>query len=409
MRLSATLRQAAYPVAILGQRNFALVWSSIALFQIGSQMEAVVLGWFVLQLTDSPLLVGLIASARMGLNFLAIFAGAIADRLPRHRLLAAVELIMTCLGLLTLTLLLTGLLEVWHLFAITLGGGMVRIFQMPTAQALVADTLSEDKISNGAALTSMGQNISTILGPLLGGLLYAVWGPPGAYLTVAVLYFSGSISIMFVRPLQRATPQQRVSVLRSVIEGLRYVKGEQALWATLLMAVVINLTGWPFHTALMPIFARDVLNTGSAGFGLLISAFGLGALGGSMGWATVRNLRHTGKLMILSIVIWHGSMAVFSLSSNLYLSLALLLATGMAFSSTQVMMLTVLLRTTLPEYRGRVLSLRALAIYAYTFGGAGSGAMAGLWGAPWAATLIGLAGIAFTGLVAVFTPKLLRA
>ena len=181
------------------------------------------------------------------------------------------------------------------------------------------------------------------------------------------------------------------------------------LWATLLVAVVINLTGWPFHTALMPIFARDVLGTGSAGLGLLISAFGVGALCGSVGWATVRNLRHAGKLMILCIIVWHGSMAVFALSSSLYLSLAILLVTGMAFSSTQVMMLTVMLRTTQPEFRGRVLSLRTLAIYAYTFGGAGSGWMAGLWGAPWAATVIGMVGIALTCLVAVFTPKLLRA
>ena len=138
MSISATIRQAAYPVAILGQRNFALVWASITLFQIGSQTEALVLGWFVYQLTDSPFLVGLIASARMGLNFLALFAGAIADRLPRHRLLAFIDLVMTSLGLLVLGLLLTGQLEAWHLFAVTLSAGLVRIFQMPSAQALVA-------------------------------------------------------------------------------------------------------------------------------------------------------------------------------------------------------------------------------------------------------------------------------
>ena len=409
MSISATIRQAAYPVAILGQRNFALVWASITLFQIGSQTEALVLGWFVYQLTDSPFLVGLIASARMGLNFLALFAGAIADRLPRHRLLAFIDLVMTSLGLLVLGLLLTGQLEAWHLFAVTLSAGLVRIFQMPSAQALVGDTLPEDKISNGAALTSMGQNISTILGPLVGGLLYQQFGPTGAYTVIALLYFSSGISVFFVKPLRAVSDKPQVSVLRSVVEGLRYVKGEQVLWATLLVAVVINLTGWPFHTALMPIFAQDVLDTGPAGLGVLTAAFGFGALCGSAIWATVRNLRHAGKLTILSIIVWHGSMLLFSLSSSLYLSLAILLVTGMAFSSTQVMMLTVMLRTTRPEYRGRVLSLRVLAIYAYTFGGAGSGAMAGWWGAPWAATIIGITGAALTGLVALFTPKLLRA
>ena len=104
-------------------------------------MEAVVLAWFILTLTDSPFLVGLISAARMSLNILALFAGAIADRVPRHRLLAAVEFTMAILGLVMLILILSGLLEVWHIFGIAMVGGMVRVFQMPSAQALIADTL----------------------------------------------------------------------------------------------------------------------------------------------------------------------------------------------------------------------------------------------------------------------------
>ncbi len=430
MKLSPALRQAAYPVAILGQRNFTLVWGSIAQFQVGSQMEALVLGWFVIQLTDSPFLGGLIAGARMALNFLALFAGAIADRLPRHRLLAGIELVMTGLGLLVLTLMLTGLLEVWHLFAVTVAASLVRIFQMPSAQALIGDTLPPDKISNGAALTSMAQNFSTILGPLLGGFLYKGFGPEGAYAVISLFYFSSSISAMFIRPVRSAEqrpPQGSVlqsvrqrpilvkvvlwlwSVLQSVGQGLRYVKSQQLLWVTLLMAVIINLTGWPFHTALLPIFAEYVLHTDSAGLGWLSAAFGIGALSGSLGWATVRNLRHIGKLMILAIIVWHGSMLLFALSDSLYWSMGILLLTGAAFSSTQTMMLTMLLRNTTAEYRGRVLGLRVLAIFAYSFGSANVGYIAGLWSAPLAAVTIGIAGIALTLALAAVTPRFLRA
>ena len=430
MKLSPALRQAAYPVAILGQRNFTLVWGSIAQFQVGSQMEALVLGWFVIQLTDSPFLGGLIAGARMALNFLALFAGAIADRLPRHRLLAGIELVMTGLGLLVLTLMLTGLLEVWHLFAVTIAASLVRIFQMPSAQALIGDTLPPDKISNGAALTSMAQNFSTILGPLLGGFLYKGFGPEGAYAVISLFYFSSSISAMFIRPVRSAEqrpPQGSVlqsvrqrpilvkvvlwlwSVLQSAGQGLRYVKSQQLLWVTLLMAVIINLTGWPFHTALLPIFAEYVLHTDSAGLGWLSAAFGIGALSGSLGWASVRNLRHIGKLMILAIIVWHGSMLLFALSDSLYWSMGILLLTGAAFSSTQTMMLTMLLRNTTAEYRGRVLGLRVLAIFAYSFGSANVGYIAGLWSAPLAAVTIGIAGIVLTLSLAAATPRFLRA
>ena len=316
---------------------------------------------------------------------------------------------MTCLGLSILALMLTGFLEVWHLFAITLSAGLVRIFQMPTAQALIGDTLPPDKISNGAALSSMAQNLSTILGPFVGGLLYKTWGPEGGYTAVALLYFISAICASFVRPIRVSETPQRGSVLRSVAEGLRYVKSQQILWATLAIAVVINLTGWPFHTALLAIFAGNVLGTGPDGLGLLTASFGIGALCGSIAWASFRNLRHIGKLMILSVVIWHGSMLVFALSTNLYLSLSILLVTGAAFSSTQVMMLTAMLRTTQADYRGRVLGLRVLAIYAYAFGGAGAGFLAGVWGAPAAAMIIGMTGAALTLGLAVFTPQLRRA
>ncbi len=409
MKLQQSLRQVTYPVAILGQRNFALVWSSVWAVQTGNQMEALVLAWYMLEVTGNPFLVGLIASARMGMNFLALFSGAIADRLPRHRLLAAVELILTCLGVAVLTLMLSGLLEVWHLFAITLGAGLMRIFQMPSAQALIGDTLPPDKISNGAALSSMAQNLSTILGPFVGGLLYKTWGPEGGYTVVALLYFTSAICAAFVRPIRVSEVQPRGSVLRTTLEGLKYVKGQQVLWATLAIAVVINLTGWPFHTALLAIFAGNVLEAGPDGLGFLTASFGIGALLGSLAWATVRNLRNIGKLMILSVVVWHGSMLLFAFSTSFYLSMAILLITGAAFSSTQVMMLTAMLRITQPEFRGRVLGLRTLAIYGYVFGGAGAGWLAASLGAPVAAMIMGVTGIGLTLTLITFTPLLRRA
>jgi MFS family permease len=117
-------------------------------------MEAVVLGWFVLTLTDPPFLVGLVWTACMSLNFLALIAGAIADRLPRHRLLAAVEFMLASLGLLMLALILSGQLEVWYIFLIVMLAGIARVFQMPSAQSLVADTLPADRIAMARPLTT---------------------------------------------------------------------------------------------------------------------------------------------------------------------------------------------------------------------------------------------------------------
>ena len=132
MKLAANLNRAATPLGVFRYRAFAFVWGSTTLVSIGTQMESAVLGWFVLTLTDSPFLVGAIAGARMAMNFLAIFAGAIIDLLPRNWILSAVEFVMGSLGLLMLLLILSGWLEVWHIFAITLLMGVIRLFQMPT-------------------------------------------------------------------------------------------------------------------------------------------------------------------------------------------------------------------------------------------------------------------------------------
>ena len=273
---------------------------------------------------------------------------------------------------------------------------------------MVADTLSEDRISNGAALTNMGRNLTTVVGPLIGGILFQRLGPEGAFMVVASLYFCGGISAFAIGNVGSSRSRERESLLRDILDGLKYIKGQQALWAMLILAVIINFTGWPLHTTLMPVFARDVLGTGSTGLGMLISAFGIGALLGSMAWASVPNLKHIGILLVLAVVLWHLSMVVFSVATSLYLSLVILLFTGAFFSSTQVLMLTLLLKTTRPEFRGRVLGLRSFAIYSYTFGSLNSGAVASIWGAPWAANMNAVIGITMVGVLALVAPKFRR-
>ena len=200
----------------------------------------------------------------------------------------------------------------------------------------------------------------------------------------------------------------RESVFSTVIQGLKYVKGQQLLWAALLVAVIINITGFSFHTTLMPIFARDELGQDSVGLGLLISSFGIGALIGSMIWASIPNLRHAGLLCILAVVGWHGTMIAFAASTNFYLSVAILVVTGMMYSSTLVLILTVLMENARPEFRGRIMGLRTLAIYAHAFGSLGAGAMAGVVGAPMTANIIGISGIAMVVVLAFAVPKFRR-
>ena len=404
--LAANLGRAVRPISILRQRNFGLIWSAITISQMGSQMEMIVVVWYVLNLTDSPFLVGLTASARMGFNFLALFAGATADLVPRRTLMIIIQAVLAFLALVMLVLIVSGQIEVWHIFIVTLAAGLARIFQMPTAQSLAVDSVSIDRIPNAVALISAGGNIALVIGPILGGLLFEIFGPEGAYVLVASLYIASGSAAMLMGSTRMSEAQKGESVFTLVAQGLRYVKGEQLLWSALLVAVIFNITGFSFHTTLVPIFAKEVLARDSVGLGILISSFGIGGLIGSMFWASIPNLKHTGLLCILAVVGWHSTMIVFAASTNFYLSVGILVVTGMLFSSSLVLVLTVLMKTGRPEFRGRLMGLRTLAIYAHAFGSLAAGAAAGLLGAPTAAVLFGLFGIGMMAVLALIAPKL---
>ena len=400
--------RAAGPISILRQRNFGLIWSAMTMSQMGSQMEMVVVVWYVLNLTDSPFLVGLTAAARLGFNFLALFAGATADIVPRRTLMIIVQAVLASLAIVMLTLIVSGLIEVWHIFIVTLAAGLARIFQMPTIQSLAVDSVTTDRIPNAVALINAGSNIALVLGPILGGLLFDIYGPEGAYVLVASLYILSGSATFLIGTTKVSASVKGESVFTMVAQGLRYVKGEQLLWSVLLVAVIFNITGFSFHTTLVPIFAKDVLDRDSVGLGILISSFGIGGLVGSMFWAAIPNLKRTGMWCILVVMGWHSTMIVFAASSNFYLSVGILVVTGMMFSSSVVLVLTVLMKTGHPEFRGRLMGLRTLAIYAHAFGSMAAGALAGVMGASTAAVLSGLFGIGMMVVLALVAPKLRR-
>ena len=371
-------------------------------------MEVLVIGWFVLTMTDSPFLVGAVSAARMSLNLLALLAGAVADRVPKQRVLATVEFLMAGFAALMIVLILTGLLETWHIFLLTMTAGMVRVFEMPSSQALVAETLPQDRIANGAAFNTLGRNIAMLIGPLVGGVLFKGFGPGVAFGAIAALYVLSGWVALFVRSSMGGGSRTTESLARSVIGGLRYVKGQPALWATLVLVLIFESSGWTFHTTVVPIFARNELGVDSSGLGLLLFAFGVGAVGASLGWTMIENRRSVGKYMIASVVVWHASILVFATSHVFYVSMAIIVVTGAGFASTQFFMLSALLGNSQPEYRGRVMSLRSLAIYAFALGSISSGAIADVWSAPHAAAVVGMMGIVLVLLLAVLAPKLRR-
>jgi predicted MFS family arabinose efflux permease len=315
---------------------------------------------------------------------------------------------MAALAILMLVLIVTDLIEVWHIFVITLAAGLARIFQRPTAQSLGVDSLDQERIPNGVALLNAATNFALVVGPVMGGVLFGIFGPEGAYAMVAVFNVLSGVAAFFIGATRVSAAKKGESVFAVVAQGARYVKGEQLLWSVLLVAVIFNITGFSFHVTLVPIFAKEVLDVDSVGLGIMISSFGIGGLIGSLFWASIPNLRHIGLVCILAVMGWHATMIAFAASTNFYLSVGILVVTGMMFSSSLVMVLTVLMKTAPPEFRGRIMGLRTLAIYAHAFGSVAFGAIAGILGAPTTVVICGMGGIGMMAVLAFIAPKLRR-
>lgn len=370
-------------------------------------MEVIVLAWFVLQLTNSPFLVGLITSARMAATILGAFSGALADRLPRRLVLMGVQGITAALCATMVGLIITDMLQTWHIFAIAFLSGLARIFDQPARQALVADTVKTESIFNGVALNIAAMNLTMIAGPLLGGTLFALFGPSGSYSFITGLYLIGAFLFFFIRARPTSVDGTE-SIWNIMSEGITYVKSQKIIIAALLMAAIANLTAFPFLFTLLPVYARDILGTESTGLGILMSATGFGALIGSLGLASTRSSRYAGRLLIATMIGWHCMTIVISQTQQFYMAFLFLILTGVLQSMSMVLIATLLLEIAAPEYRGRVMGLRALAVYALPIGSAISGAMVSKFGLETTALINAVIGVILILILSMALPHLRR-
>ena len=387
------------------QRDFSLVWVSANIAMVGRQMEIIAVLWIVLELTGDPLLVGLAGGSALGLAFLSVFAGAVVDRLPRRLLMAGGQVIAAALAFLLMFLLLADGLKIWMIFVIIIGGGAFRTIELPVTNALLIDTVPRARLTNAVAMLGFGQNLTQFVGPIAAGFLYTPLTPAGLFGFIGALYVVGGVLALLVRTrnttLGNTTPRQ---ILIGVGAGLLHVWQRKELLMALLIAAMYNVTGFPFTTALMPIFASDTLEGGVEALGLLNGAMGAGAVLGALVVAGLGNLRRQGWWLVWAVNGgWHGSMILFAAAmltlpgllpygGLLAVAMAIKVMTGIGRSVSLVLVMTVLMGNSDPEFRGRMGGMRVLAIQAHFPASALNGWMVTQIGAPLTALYLGIAG-----------------
>jgi len=375
---------------------------------LGSWMQTTAQGWLVLDLTNSPALLGVTSAASTApMLFLSLFAGVLADRVDRRRLLVATQLAGGLLAAALAALVATGVVEFWHVVVIGTLAGAASALGLPAFQAIVSTLVDRDAIGNAVALNSAQFNLGRIVGPTAAGAAIAAGG-------LALAFWSNAVSFLvvaFVLATLRIAPQPTLvrveaSLWSNLVDGIDHIRRERIVGVLVLLAAVPALFVLNY-LVLMPVYARDVLGVGAAGLGLLTAGVGVGALTGALLVAILRPAGGNGRLLLVGLTLCSLALVVFAVSRWLPLSLAALAVLGaaqVAYYATTNTLIQVLVPARL---RGRVMSLYVLtSLGVIPFGNLFAGIVAQRFGPTIALAGGGVATLAILGWVVVTFPEL---
>jgi len=369
----------------LGHRNYKLFFSGQGVSMIGTWMTRIATSWLVYRLTGSALLLGVVGFAGQVPSFLlAPFAGVLVDRWNRHKLLVATQVLAMLQSLALAVLALTGLIKIWHVIALSIFQGVINAFDMPARQSFVVEMVERrEDLPNAIALNSSMVNAARLLGPSIGGVVIAAVGEGWCFMIDGVSYLAVIASLLAMRLTPRASkPGKGVNMLNQLREGWRYATVFAPIRNVLLLLALVSLVGMPY-TVLMPVFANEILRGGPNTLGLLMAASGVGALTGAMFLAARRSVLGLGKYIPLMAAAFGSGLMVFSFSRTLWLSLPLMVVTGLGFMAQMAASNTVLQTIVEEDKRGRVMSFYTMAFMGTApFGSLLAGSLAERIGAP---------------------------
>jgi MFS family permease len=396
--------------AALRHREFR--WFIVSLFTmvVGSQLQAVVVGWQVYRLTHDPLSLGLIGLAE-ALPFIgvALPAGYLADRRNRRAISVASLLVLACCSAALVTFSATpGFLArvgVGPVYATIFVSGIARGILQPARQALGAEIIPRSVYQNAIAWRSSTWQTASVIGPAIGGLLYGFAGAVASYGTAMLLMLVALAAFLMVRYAPEPRSLERTSMFAELLSGLRFVWSEHAILAALSLDLFSVFLGGA--EALLPVFAAEILKVGPQGLGLLRAAPAAGAVTMGIFLAHRPPFRRAGRAMLVAVAVFALAIVGFGLSRDYYLSLALLALSGMADNVSVVIRSTLIQLLTPPQMLGRVSAVNSIFVGSSNeLGAFESGVAARLFGAVPAVVLGGSAALAVVGLTARLVPRL---
>jgi MFS family permease len=372
---------------------------------VATQAQGTAVAWDVLERTHRPLDLGYVGLAQfVPVAGLSLIAGHAADRIDRRRLLGLVYGVYALVAFALFAYTRTGAKEVWPIYAILFLHATARSFGQPAGSALLPDLVPTEAFERAVAWSSSAWQAATIIGPIVGGVLVSVVSAPIVYLGAGILSLS---SVLFTTRIEKRPTRmsERGVSIESLLAGVRYVWTHQLILGSISLDLFAVLLGGA--TALLPVFAENILHTGSWGLGFLRAAPGLGAALSGVYLAYRPLQRHAGATMFACVAGFGLATIGFALSENFFVSLALLFVVGATDMVSVVVRQTLLQIETPPEMRGRVSAVNLVFVGASNELGEFESGVTGQWLGPRVATLVGGVGTLVVVAAGMFVfPKL---
>ncbi|MBI2539088.1 MAG: MFS transporter [Deltaproteobacteria bacterium] len=374
----------------LRYRNFRLLFIGTVFSHTGDFMQAMAQAWLVWTMTNSPFLLGLLGFCQaVPRLLLGAIGGALVDRLDRRRLLLLTQNLAMIQAFVFWALVYFDLIRFWHIVLLVLFIGTVNTLNQTARQSLINTLVPRAELMNAIALNSSIVNLSKVIGPSLGGVLISVIGVAGCLLVNAASFLAIILSlVMMDLPLWQREEKEE-NFWQEVIEGYNYIKTNHQVFSVLSLAYIVALIGSPY-TRFLPVFATDIFHAGPTGFGLLLAAPGVGAVGSGLWLASMGDIRRRRNFVFLSVLAFSLFLMLFSFSRSMLLSLLCLVMVGASHIAFRAVANTTIQMETPPHLLGRILSLFFMDKGLWSFGTFFIGSVASLLGTPRATALSGL-------------------
>jgi MFS family permease len=385
-------------------RDFRIMWLGACVSTIGTFVQQFAQSWLVYDLTKNPFYLGLdLFLGQLPFMLFSLVGGVFADRLDRRKMLLYSQYIQMVCAFVLAALFATHAVKVWHILTLSFAVGVAQSFGGPAYSALLPTLVGPEDLANAISMNAIQFNLARIIGPTLGGLAYTVFGATWCFTLNGISYVAVIISLIIIK-VRFIAPRTQTSVLKSMKEGIRFIRDREGLAPLVVLAFCTTLFGFSL-TGFLPVIVRTIFHRGRGTYELLLVSSGAGSICGALMVAALEKLKGHGRMALLTLFVLGATTAAFAFSKWLPLSCVLIFLGGAAVMASASLMLSLVQLIVVDSMRGRVMSVYNLAFRAgIPLGALALGKLMPFLGVSVALASFGLALVAVVGYF-MFTMK----